>query len=376
MEKNKFNVLLTILGVLLSTIFLLSSCNDNGDEPNPEPTGPTAYEFPTPAYFPTNLNIPDDNPTTVEGVKLGRYLYYDGRIAGRTDCDSMISCSKCHVQEKGFVSSDPNGKGIGVMGFGPGTTVMPHVNFLYRIPSHFGWNGSVSSIEEDATAVFLLENEFATTHERAIKMLESIDIYPPMFKAAFGTEEITIERISKAIAQFMRTLISYNSKFDKWLRHEIPSLSPAESRGFEFLMSEKADCFHCHGQFALLSTYEFSNNAKDSVFVGLDDRFSITGDPMDKGAFLTPTLRNVELRNSFMHDGRFKTLREVVDFYSEELVNSPYVDPLMEWIYYGGTHLTELEKDDLIAFLKTLTDYEFISNPNFSKPADLDTGCK
>ena len=201
-----------------------------------------------------------------------------------------------------------------------------------------------------------------------------------MFKDAFGTEEITYDRISKALAQYIRTIISYRTKFHKWLRHEQGiTLDPAEMRGFEFLMSEKADCFHCHGQTALLTTNDFYNNAKDSFFTGPfqdpRDRYGVTKDEMDRGAYKATSLINCELYGPYMHDGRFKTLREVVDFYSDHLINSPYVDPLMEWIYYGGTHLTELEKDDLIAFLGTLTDHDLLTDPQYSKPADLDTGC-
>lgn len=363
----KNSVILVVLSLI--SIYFISCTGD------PVTKAPTPYKLPTPKYFPTDLNILDDNPLTEEGVKLGRYLFYDGRLSGRTDCDSMMSCSNCHVQKYGFASPHPDGKGIGIMGFGPETTVMPWVNLVYQ-KNGFGWNGGSTSIENVVLAVFLLDNEFHTTHERAVKTIESIDIYPPMFEAAFGTSEVTINRISKAIAQFMRTLISYNSKFDKYLRKEQGgSFTPSELRGMNLFMSEKADCFHCHGQAALLSTYEFSNNAKDSIFPGLHDRYAITGDPKDLGAFKTPTLRNVELRNAYMHDGRYQTLEEVVDHYSEGLVNSPSVDPLMEWIKYGGTHLTEEEKSDLIAFLKTFTDYEFINNPEFARPDDLDTGC-
>lgn len=363
---NVFRPLL-LLATLLLPIIMLTSCGpDDVKEPTP-------YELPQPAYFPTETSIPADNPMTVEGVRLGRYLFYDGRIAGRTDCDSMISCSKCHVQANGFASSNPDGKGIGILGYGPETTVLPWINLAFR-QNGFGWNGSVSSIESDVLAVFYLDNEFHSSHEMSVEMIKSIDIYPPMFEAAFGTPDVTIERISKAIAQFARSIVSYNSKFDKVLRKEA-NFTAAESRGFELFMSEKADCFHCHGQFAMLSTYDFSNNAKDSVFPGLNDRFSITGNPMDRGAYLTPTLRNVELRNAYMHDGRFKTLKEVIDFYSDGLVNSDYVDPLMEWVFLGGTQMTEQEKSDLLEFLKTLTDWELVNNPEYAKPDDLDTGC-
>ena len=334
----------------------------------------TPFKLPNPRYFPTELNIPADNPMTVEGVKLGRYLYYDGRLNGRFHCDSMQSCYSCHQQERGFVSKNSSGKGIGVKGIISPHTVMPHVNLVYRSEPTFAWAGGLATLEDVVKIVFSLDFEFATTHEIAVETINSISIYPPMFKDAFGTEEITIDRIAKAIAQFVRTMISYNSRFDQFVRHEI-NLTPAEIRGYELFMSEKADCFHCHGEPALLTGSLFINNAKDSLFAGDDDRFSVTGDPADYGKYFTPSLRNVALRNAFMHDGRFKSLEEVIDHYSHGLVNSPYVDPLMKYVAFGGTQLTESEKADLLAFLNTFTDDQFINNPDFSKPPDLKTGC-
>ena len=162
----------------------------------------------------------------------------------------------------------------------------------------------------------------------------------------------------------------------KYLRKEIPNLNPSEFRGLQMFMSEKADCFHCHGQPALLTDNVYHNNGKDSLFVGQDDRFGVTGDPFDKGAYRTPTLRNIAVRKAFMHDGRFRSLEEVVDFYAHGLVNSPYVDPLMEKVHLGGNQLTETEKQDLINFLHTFTDEDFLNNPDFGPPPDLDTGCK
>ncbi|HRU67820.1 MAG TPA: cytochrome c peroxidase [Bacteroidia bacterium] len=359
---------LLIAGGLI--ILLLARCKDPVETP-----AATPYELPQPKYFPTINNSPSYNPMTREGVKLGRYLFYDGRLNGRTHCDSMMSCYKCHDIQRGFVSPETDGKGTGVSGLRSPHTVLPLVNLAYRNLPAYGWNGSLKSIEDVGYIVFSLDFEFNTTFKAAVETLKKIPIYPPMFKAAFGTEEITIDRIVMALSQFLRSLVSYNSKYDKYIRKEIPSLSPQEMRGYQLFMSEKADCFHCHGDPALLTTNLFYNNALDSVFNKIDDRYAVTGNPTDIGAFKAPTLRNVALRNAFMHDGRFKTLEEVVDHYSEGLLYSPTVDPLMKWIAYGGTQLKENEKQDLIAFLYTLTDSTFISNPDFKRPPDLDTGC-
>jgi cytochrome c peroxidase len=179
--------------------------------------------------------------------------------------------------------------------------------------------------------------------------------------------------MSKAIAQFIRTFVSANSRFDRYLRGET-QLTPAELSGYVlFVTEEGADCFHCHGGGGnpLFTTNLYYNNAKDSVFDDPRDRFSVTGDPMMHGAYRAPSLRNIELTAPYMHDGRFTSLDEVIDFYSSGLVNSPYVDPLMHYILNGGTGLTPSEKSDLKAFLLTLTDEGFIKNPALSKPDEL-----
>ncbi len=194
-----------------------------------------------------------------------------------------------------------------------------------------------------------------------------------MFKAAFGTEEVTYERISKAIAQFVRTLISSNSKFDKYLRGEA-NLSSDELIGYVLFTTENgADCFHCHGGAGniLFTTNLFYNNAKDSIFNDIRDRYFVTGNISDKGAYKAPTLRNIMLTAPYMHDGRFKNIDEVIDFYSSGLVVSQYVSPLMHHVNKGGVQLTQTQKKQLKAFLNTLTDYEFISDTNLSKPIDL-----
>jgi len=361
------------LFLLISSLFsvlLLFHCTDK-----PEIIQTTPYILPAPKFFPTINNSPDYNPMTVEGVKLGRYLFYDGRLSGRTHCDSMMSCYKCHRIELGMNSQEFDGKGTGVSGLRSPHTVMPLVNLAFRKQNTYGWNGSLSSIEDVAYIVFSLDFEFNTTFKQAVNTIKNIPIYPPMFKAAFGTEEVTIDRIAMAISQFLRSLVSYNSKFDKYLRKEITSLTPAEFRGYNLFMSERGDCFHCHGDAALFTSNLFYNNALDSVFIKTDDRFSVTGLTSDIGKFKAPTLRNVAVKKAFMHDGRFNCLEDVINHYSHGLAYSETADPLMKYIVFGGNQLKAQEKQDLIAFLKTLTDSTFIRNPEFSRPKDLNTGC-
>ena len=214
------------------------------------------------------------------------------------------------------------------------------------------------------------EHEFAGSIDQTVEMIASIDKYKPMFKAAFGTEEVNIDRISKAIAQFIRTIVANNFKFYKYVRRET-ELSPSEMRGYELFFSEEADCFHCHSGSLLMTTTDYYNNAKDTVFNDSRDRFSVTNNLMHTGAYRSPSLINCEINGPYMHDGRFKTLDEVIDFYSEGLVYSDYVDPLMKNVREHGVQLSDEEKADLKAFLLTLTDHELLNNPAYGPPSDI-----
>jgi cytochrome c peroxidase len=213
-------------------------------------------------------------------------------------------------------------------------------------------------------------DEMNSTAEKTVAAIAGIPTYPPMFKKAFGTEEVTMDRIKKAIAQFIRTLISGNSKFDKFMRGEV-QLTNSELRGYIlFTTEEGADCFHCHGSEGtpLFTTNLFYNNALDSIFDDPHDRYGYTGNPSDIGAYRAPTLRNVVVTAPYMRDGRFETLDEVLRFYNEGLIYSPYVHPLMHKINQGGALLTPPQLEDLKAFLNTLTDEEFLTNPQFANP--------
>ncbi|MDR1182880.1 MAG: hypothetical protein LBL13_12980, partial [Bacteroidales bacterium] len=244
------------------------------------------------------------------------------------------------------------------------------------------WNGMIynenpniqfRNLEDIIRMGIIAPHEMNSTVERSVKAIASISIYPPMFKAAFGTEDVTAGRIQKAIAQFMRTLISSNSRFDQYIRGEI-QLTGEELQGFIlFTTEEGADCFHCHGSSGnlLMTTNLYYNNALDSDFSDDRDRFAVTLHSTDIGAYRSPSLRNIAVSAPYMHDGRFKTLDEVIDFYSEGLHLSPYVHPLMHKINDGGAKLTPRQKQQLKAFLNTLTDDDFLTNPKYAKPAGL-----
>ncbi len=358
--------------LFFALMLMLPSCSEDEPTPTPEPYTATPYEIEIPYGFPTLLNIPDDNPMTVEGIELGRILFYDGRLNGRTHPDSLMSCATCHRQENSFEIGAARPHPFGVTGQATHNAMLPMINLVWNMGT-FGWNGSVPSIEADVMGVISDPTEFNSSPEKVVNTIKIIEGYPEYFRKAFGSDEVNIDRIAKAIAQFVRTLISSKSRFDKYMRGEV-QLSPEELRGFVlFTTEEGADCFHCHGGFGnpLFTTNKFYNNGKDSVFSDPADRYAITGDPMDKGAYKATTLRNIRFTGPYMHDGRFETLEEVIEFYSHDLVNTPQIDPLMHHIANGGIQLTPPEKADLIAFIKSLEDESFLTNPDFGAPGEL-----
>ena len=314
-----------------------AGCGD--DIPSGPVYDPTPLEIAIPENFPI-LEIPADNPTTVEGVFLGRMLFYDPILHK----DSTESCATCHQQALSFSK--------------PGN-IIPHINLAWS--TAFLWNGAQQgSLEKVMT--FESEEFFQTKLAR----LQRHPDYPGFFFKAFGSEEITYENIGKALAQFERTMVSGDSKYDLYLRPGLPVfLSDEEFLGYDLFFTEKGDCFHCHGGI-LFTDNLFHNNGLDAdPGHGL---YEVSGDPEDIGRYKTPTLRNIELTAPYMHDSRFQTLEEVIDFYSEGLQQSPTVDPLMKNVHQGGVHLTEQEKGYLLAFLKTLTDTVYVNNPALGSP--------
>jgi cytochrome c peroxidase len=368
--------------LLFISAVLLFSCEHR----NPEtPFSATPFHLSIPRFFPTNLNIPEDNPLTVEGIELGRRLFYDEHLCGYLgdDPNLMMSCATCHAQAHNFdVGMDnprfPNGNIFGLSGNTAPHNSMPLMNLVFNHEG-YTWNGLVHennpnvqqrNLEDIVLMAITASHEMNSTPERTVNAIKQNPKYPALFKKAFGTEEITISRIQKAIAQFIRTLVSGNSKFDRYLRRE-EQLTDAELRGYILFSSEEgADCFHCHGGKGtpLFTTNLFYNNALSSAFDDPFDRFAVTKNTQDMGAYRAPSLRNVMVSPPFMHDRRFKTIDEVLDFYNFGLQYSPYVHPVMHKLEQGGACLTPTQITDLKAFLNTLTDNDFLTNSKFSKP--------
>ncbi len=371
------------LPLILIPLFLwFSACKNNKIEDEPKHI-PTPYVIDIPFGFPTKLNIPADNPMTVEGIELGRYLFYDGRLSGRTHPDSLMSCATCHIQANSFEAgiNHPVFEGgfvHGITGLQTHHVMLPLINLVWN-HGGYGWNGFVynnnpdpnlRNIEDFVRLAVEAEDEMFGDTTSVKTLFQNIDGYPELFWKAFGSRTITFRHIEKAIAQFVRTLISADSKFDRFLRAE-EMLTASELNGLVlFTTEEGADCFHCHGGSGnpLFTTHLFYNNGKDTLFNSLRDRYYVTGNTRHIGAFKAPTLRNIELTGPYMHDGRFQTLDEVIDFYSHHVLMSPEIDPLMHHVLNGGVQLTQSEKADLKAFILTLRDDNFLTNPDFGHP--------
>ncbi|MCP4442618.1 MAG: cytochrome-c peroxidase [Aureispira sp.] len=326
------------LKLLLSTaicLVIFQNCKKEKTYPDPTP-----YSMEVPSYFPI-LDIPEENPMTVEGIALGRRLYYDPIM----DKNGVNSCSSCHNTASAFTTASSNS--------------LAHINLAWG--KYFLWNGKVEGSLED-----IMQFEVDVFFQTDLSKLEASEELKDMFGAAFGSNLISSENAAKALAQFARLLTSKDSKYDKAITPQSwVYLNDSEQRGYDIFFSEKGDCFHCHGG-PLFTDGLFHNNGLDSS--PSSGREGITKNNLDQGKYKTPTLRNVELTMPYMHDGRFQTLEEVIEFYSTGLKSSTTVDPLMKNVERGGLQLNSQEKSDLLNFLKTLTDTTFTNNPALSNP--------
>jgi cytochrome c peroxidase len=350
---------------LLGLILVILACKKDKVE-----YAPTPYELKIPSHFP-DMIIPADNPMTVEGVELGRKLFYETRLSG----DNTQACATCHAPEHSF--SDPNQFSTGIDGLQGNRNSMALINMGWN--QFFFWDGRAKTLEEQILQPVENPIEMHDTWPNVIAKLNADVEYKNMFFRAFNTTEITKYDAAKAIAQFIRTMISGESKFDVIYKNEnsipmsaadlaiLATVTPQELAGYDLFKSlNGADCFHCHNG-PLMQVHKFSNNGLDATFTDIG-RGEVTGNPNDYGKFKVPTLRNIALTGPYMHDGRFATLDEVIDHYSHGVQLSSTIDPLIEYASQGGVQLAQDEKDLLKQFLLTLTDYNFINNPEFRAP--------
>ncbi|HET6226332.1 MAG TPA: cytochrome c peroxidase [Bacteroidia bacterium] len=327
---------------------------------------PTPYVFPDLPTFP-EMPVSAQNPVTYEGMQLGRYLFYDPILSQ----DSSMSCASCHQQKYAF-SDAPKAFSTGLHKTSLTRNTLPLFNLAWY-PSFF-WDGRALTLEQQVLFPVKSHEEMDLDWITASKRVTGSTFYRSQFQHAFGKSAIDSTDIAYAIAQFLRTLISYQSKYDLVYMRKA-TFTDQEYNGFELVNDmTRGDCLLCHttdGD-ALGTTAKFSNNGLDSIVNATEYSDAglgkTTNKLSDNGKFKIPSLRNIALTAPYMHDGRFKTLEEVLDFYSEGVHFCANIDSKMEFARTGGSKLTSTEKKNIIAFLNTFTDSVFISNPAFSNP--------
>ena len=352
-------------GWILIVFFALVGCQRDVDFPEgktvkDEIPDPTPHELSIPQGFGDYYRNPD-NPLTLEGISLGRKLFYDPILSD----GNRQSCASCHNQSKGF--SDPRRVSPGAA---PGAigkrNAMALINLAWR--REFFWDGSSFSLEHQALDPVSNPVEMNLPWPKAIQKLKAHEEYPLLFERAFGVQDFDSTHVVKAIAQFEKTLISANSKYDKYLRGEA-TLTDKERLGLDLFNSERADCFHCHNGITFTDN-SFRNNGLQST-VRDSGLGGVNGNPRDIAKFKVVTLRNIGFTAPYMHDGRFQTLEQVINFYSDSVnQQSPNIDPVMlkSNRENGSLNLTDEEKEALIAFLNTLNDSSFVEDEKFSNP--------
>lgn len=352
-----------LLACLFSILIILSSCKK--DDPIGIDTTPYVLDYGT---FPAP-NISSDNPLTIAGVDLGRKLFYDTKFSK----DGSMACASCHHQSNAF--SDTTQFSIGVEGLPGKRQSMAIFNMAWHT-NEFFWDGRSHLLRDQSLKPIEDALELNETLENVINKLKAENLYKEMFTKAFGTDEINSLRISYALEQFMLTIISNKSKYDYFLEGSI-QLTTSELNGMELFFAEYnpffpnesgADCAHCHSSFNFENDLYMNNGLDtDANFVDLG-RYDATSNPNDRAKFKVPSLRNIALTPPYMHDGRFVTLEEVVEHYNSGIQNSSTVDPTVLNTQGTGLLLSTQDKADLVAFLRTLSDFEFLTDPKFSDP--------
>lgn len=364
------------VGILFLMAASIYACKDVVNEIPDRPFTTTPYTFSYNTAMLPPPRVPADNPLTAEGVYLGRMLFYDPILSA----DSTQSCSSCHNQANAFTD---NGLALskGIQGTIGKRNSMPIFNLMWHLDGFF-WDGRADVLKHQAIMPIVDPTEMDETIGNVLVKLNNSPLYKEHFKKAFNTNEPSEELLGKALEQFMLSIVSGNSKFDR-VALGLETFTDQEKVGQIIFNTEAitlsqeidpknpknygADCFHCHGN-SLFMRREFLNNGLPSN--GDKGRGEITGEAKDNCNFKTPSLRNIEKTGPYMHDGRFKTLEEVVQFYlgpmqdnCNSLANSPNMHALKDSVYLSPDH-----KAALVSFLKTLTDDEMLTKEEYSNP--------
>ncbi len=310
-------------------------------------------------------NMPANNITTDAGATLGRVLFYDKRLS----TNQAISCSSCHQQQHGF--SDPKRFSHGFDGGLTGRNSMGLSNARWYLRRHFFWDERANALEDQVLQPIQNPVEMGMTLEALTNRLAAEPFYTNLFTATFGSPEVTSNRIARALAQFVRSIVSTRSKYDVGVTNNFANFSAEENLGRQIFFGQvgNATCAVCHGTDNFVPGPNINNNGLENPYVdkGLG---GVTGRPQDEGLFKVPSLRNIALTAPYMHDGRFATLEEVVEFYNSGVVAHPNLSPPLRGP--GGLplrlNLSTVRKAALVAFLRTLTDTTIATDEKYSDP--------
>lgn len=355
--------------------------------------GDTEFEWTLPDNFPRPA-VPSDNPVTPVKVELGRWLFYDKRLS----TTGQFSCGSCHRQELAFTDGLP--RSVGATGELHPRSAMSLVNAAYA--SRLTWaNHLLDRLEIQAlTPMFSeqpVEMGMAGREDEIVSMLRNDERYQAIFAEAFPTDSdpYSILNLVRAVASFVRSIVSFDSPYDRFIAGNSEAMDAAQIRGMELFFSERLECFHCHGGFNFTDSSTHENSTIESVGfhntglynIGADGDypadntglFDLTGERRDMGRFKAPTLRNIELTAPYMHDGSIATLEEVVEHYAaggRTIVEGPLAGAGNRNPYKSeflrGFELSEAEKSDLLAFLESLTDVTVIESADYSDPWPAD----
>jgi cytochrome c peroxidase len=362
MKKVKF------LAIVMAAITVISlSCKDDEEIIDGVVHDTTVYDLDYGTF--AGPTIPSDNSLTIQGVKLGRMLFYEKGLSG----DGSLACAGCHRQEDAF--TDTARFSTGIQGKFGGRQAMAIFNMLWH-ENEFFWDGRAHLLRDQSILPIQDALEMDETLENVVAKLSTQQEYKDQFMRAFGNEEITSLKISKALEQFMNTIISNQSKYDKYLAGDV-QLTASELRGRNLFFAEYneffpdqsgADCAHCHSGDNFQNNRYMNNGLDEEADFSDLGRGKVTEKARDNAKFKVTSLRNIELTPPYMHDGRFNTLEEVVDHYNSGLNTSSTIDPALEATINTGLMLDAQEKADLVAFLKTLTDENLRTDSRYSDP--------
>ena len=372
------------LHVIFALLLVVIGCKKPEPEPADDGAEARAPSLPEEVFAYSDLELPQawlDDPAlqlfggfgsdlevTDAGATLGRVLFYDTELSS----DGTVSCATCHQQERAF--SDPVAQSTGVSGVPTERNAMGLFNFRYQ--RRMFWDVRTVGLENQVLQPIAHPDEMAMPLEEVPAKLAGLPYYPELFEAAFGSDEVTLEGVQSALAQFLMTFQSFSSRFDQGLATNYAGFTEQELIGKDIFFNGETRCNQCHSGKNLFSTQAFINGLEvDYAAAGDAGVGALSGNPSDDGRFKTVSLRNVGLTAPYMHDGRFATLREVVDFYNDGIQPHPFLDERLGENGFGlpgqapyQLNLSEAERDALVAFLHTFTDTVMVEAEWLSDP--------